>query len=131
MNDGLRDIKPLLEIPDHSYYIYLALITVAVLVVMGVIFFLIKTFWLNRQVDIKKIYFKRLESIDWVDSKKSAYDITFLAYHFIDNDRVKEIYEQTIIMLEPYKYRKDVPKVDDETRRQCDFLVHVIEDNLS
>jgi len=126
----LRDIKPLLEIPDYSYYLYIGLILLAILVVVGVLFFVIKMAWLNRKVDMKKLYFQRLEAVDWIDSKKSAYAITLLAHHFIDNEKVKEIYEQTLPLLEPYKYRKDVPSVDKETLRQCDFLVHVIDESL-
>ena len=131
MDSELRDIKPLLDIPDYSYYLYLGLILLAILVVVGVLFFIIKIFLLNRKVDIKKLYFERLEAIDWVDSKQSAYQITFLAYQFIDNEKVKEIYEQTLPMLEPYKYRKDVPTVvDKDTLRQCNFLVHVIDESF-
>jgi hypothetical protein len=130
MSDGLRDIKPLLEIPDSSYYLYLGLIVMGVLMILGVIFFAIKLFFLNREVDIKKLYFEELSSIDWIDTKKSAYKVTLLAHHFIDDEKVYEIYQQTLPLLEPYKYRKDVPTVDKKTRQQYEFLVHVIDESL-
>jgi len=130
VSSDLRDIKPLLEIPDYSYYLYIGLIFLAFFVVLALLFFILKIFWLNRQVDMQKVYFERLEAVDWIDSKKSAYAVTYLAHKFIDNEKVKEIYEQTLPLLEPYKYRKDVPPVDDETLRQYNFLVHVIDESL-
>ena len=130
MNSELRDIKPLLEINDYSYYLYIGLIILAVLVLLTILFFVLRIFWMNQQKDMKKVYFERLEAIDWVDTKKSAYELTSLAYHFTDNKKIKEIYEQMLPMLEPYKYRKEVPLVDDEVLRQYKFLVHVIDESL-
>jgi len=130
MSEELRDIKPLLTIPDYSYFIYLGVIFLVVFLLFGILFFLIKAFWLQRKVDIKKRYFQELEGVDWIDSKASAYAVTLLAYHFVEDEKVKEIYEQTLPFLEPYKYRKEVPCVDEETLRQCSFLVHVIDESF-
>jgi hypothetical protein len=128
MSDTLRDIKPLLEIVDSSYYIYVGLIFISVFLVISTIVFVGRNLWINRKRSIEEIYLERLKSIDWSNAKKASYDVTFLAYHFIDNERVKEIYSQTIPLLEKYKYRKEVPTVDTETLRQYELLVHVIDD---
>jgi len=128
MSDELRDIKPLLEIVDSSYYIYVGLVFVSVFLIISAVVFIGRNLWLNRQRSIGELYLERLKSIDWSDSKRASYDITYLAYHFIDNERVQEIYSQTIPMLEKYKYKKEVPPVDNETIRQYELLVHVIDD---
>jgi len=128
MSDKLRDIKPLLEIVDSSYYIYVGLIFVSVFLVISAVVFIGRNLWINRKRSIEELYLERLKSIDWSNAKKASYDVTFLAYHFIDNERVNEIYLQTIPMLEKYKYRKEVPTVDSETIRQYELLVHLIDD---
>ena len=73
----LRDIKPLLEIPDSSYYIYWGLIIVVSLLVIGTLFFVVKKLWDNRKVNLEKGYLEAIKKIDWKDSKQSAYDATY------------------------------------------------------
>ena len=56
MNDNnvtaqLRDIKPLLEIPDSSYYIYWGIITFGVLLAVSILFFVLKKLWDNRKIN--------------------------------------------------------------------------------
>jgi hypothetical protein len=131
MEDKLRDIKPLLEIPDSSYYIYIALIVFALLLLFGVVFFVAKKFWDKRKVNIKKVYLERLKMVDWTDSKKASYEVTFFGRTLLDVDpRVEEIYTQLLPMLEAYKYRKEVPSIDDETMKQYNLLVHVIDESI-
>ncbi|HFU77270.1 MAG TPA: hypothetical protein ENK68_02050, partial [Epsilonproteobacteria bacterium] len=52
----LRDIKPLLEIPDSSYYIYWGLIALGILLAVGVLFFVLKKLWENRKINLAKGY---------------------------------------------------------------------------
>jgi hypothetical protein len=131
MEDKLRDIKPLLEIPDSSYYIYIALIVFALFLLFGVVFFVAKKFWDKRKGNMKKVYLERLKMVDWTDSKKASYEVTFFGRTLLDVDpRVEEIYTQLLPMLEAYKYRKEVPSIDDETMKQYNLLVHVIDESI-
>ena len=54
--EELRDIKPLLEIPDMSYYLYIGFFIFIGVLLLGLLFFIIKKFWLNRKKDIRKVY---------------------------------------------------------------------------
>ena len=130
MNGGLRDIKPLLEIPDYSYAIFLALALFMGLLVLSLVLILLRKFWIKRKIDMKKVYFERLKNVNWQRTKEAAYEVTFFGRYFIDEQRVEEIYKQLIEMLEPYKYRKDVPDIDEETLKQYNLLVHVIDEVL-
>ena len=130
MENELRDIKPLLEIPDSSYYIFLLLLVVVGIIVLAVLFFLFKKFWLNRQVNMKKVYLKELKAVNWRDSKKAAYAVTELGRKLVEEERSSEIYEQILPMLEKYKYREEVPLVDEETLKQYNLLVHVIDESI-
>lgn len=130
MNTELRDIKPLLEIPDHSYVVFLGLALFMGIVILSLFFILFRKFWLKRKVNMKKVYFERLKNIDWKYSKQAAYEATVFGRYLADEPRTEEIYKQLVVMLEPYKYRQIVPSVDEETLKQYNLLVHVIDESL-
>ena len=130
MTDELRDIKPLLEIPDNSYYIYLAIVGVFAILGLSIIYFVVKKFLLNRKESQEQKYLKRLKTIDWSDAKSSAYLVTYLGRKLANDNRSKEVYSQILPMLEKYKYRAKVPSVDEETLRQYDLLVHVLDESI-
>ena len=126
----LRDIKPLLEIPDSSYYIYWGLIGTAVLLALGVLFFVLKKLWDNRKINLEKAYLEAIKSIDWVDTKKSAYEATHYARLLATDERRKEIFAQLEPMLEQYKYKKEVSQVDTDTRNKFNLYVQVADESV-
>ncbi len=126
----LRDIKPLLEIPDSSYYIYWGLIIFVWLLVFGIIFFILKRVWENRKINLAKGYLQALKNIDWKESKKSAYDATHYARLLATDERKKELFSQLEPMLEKYKYKKEVDKIDEETKKQFNLYVQVADERI-
>ncbi len=128
--DELRDIKPLLEIPDYSYYLFLGGAFLLLFLALLALFFLVKKMWRERSVDLKQRYFQALKNVDWENAKKASYQVTFLARKLCEDDRSKEIFSQLLPMMEPYKYKKEVPSVDIETLKQYNLLVHVIDEQL-
>jgi len=131
LENELRDIKPLLEIPDSSYYIFLGLIFLGLTIVILIIFFLIKKFWKKRKIDMQKVYFEQFKNLDWSEVKTSAYEATKLGRLLTkDNERAKEIYGQFVPMLEAYKYKKEVPMLDEHTLNQYHLLVHIIDESI-
>jgi len=131
MKDELRDIKPLLEIPDSSYYLFLMLVFLAVALVLIIIGLLVKKFWKKKKIDMQKVYFYHFKNLDWENVKESAYEATKLGRKLtFENERTREIYEQLVPMLESYKYRKEVPTLDEETLKQYNLLVHVIDESI-
>ena len=129
-NLTLRDIKPLMEIPDYSYYLFVGIVALLSIVLFLLLFSLVRHFWKNKKANMKKLYLKQLKDINWKDSKKAAYEVTKLGRHFIDDKRCSEIYQQLLPMLEVYKYKKEVPKVSNETLKQYNLLVHVIDESI-
>ena len=128
--EELRDIKPLLEIPDMSYYLYIGFFVFIGLILLGVLFFIIKKFWLDRKENMRKVYFQELKEINWESVKESAYRVTYLGRELAIDDRSRDIYRELVPMLEQYKYRKEVPQVDDETIQQYNLLVHVLDESI-
>jgi len=126
----LRDIKPLLEIPDSSYYIYWGLITLVTLLAVGVLFFVLKKLWENRKINLAKGYLEALKKIDWKDTKKSAYEATHYARLLATDERRKELFSQLEPMLEQYKYKKVVDALDADTHNKFNLYVQVADESI-
>jgi len=128
--DELRDIKPLLEIPDSSYVLFMISLLFIAIIILYLLYNFGKRLWENRKKNMREVYFKRLKSVDWSDSKKTAYEVTFLGRILSTEPRIEEIYKQLLPLLSSYKYQKVVPSVNEETLRQYDLLVHVVDESL-
>ncbi len=126
----LRDIKPLLEIPDSSYTIYWGLIGFVSLLVLGVLFFVLKKLWENRKINLEKGYLEAIKKIDWIDTKKSAYEATHYARLLATDERRKELFSQLEPMLEQYKYKKEVAEVDKDTHNKFNLYVQVADESV-
>jgi len=126
----LRDIKPLLEIPDSSYYIYWGLIIFATLLLIGILFFVAKKLWENRKVNLAKGYLEAIQKINWVDTKKSAYEATHYARLLATDERKKELFSQLEPLLEQYKYKKEVGELDQDTQNKFNLYVQVANESI-
>ncbi len=113
----LHDIKPLVPIQDYSFYYFLALSAIAVVLLAGVFYLLLKWLKQRKKENIRKKHLEILRSIDLrKDPKKAAYMLTKYGATFKDDDaRHKEMYENMLAKLEKYKYRKEVEPFDQET----------------
>ncbi|HEY9129090.1 MAG TPA: hypothetical protein VIN02_04570 [Sulfurovum sp.] len=130
ISQQLRDIKPLLEIPDSSYYIYWGLISFAILLVALLLFFIAKKLWENRKMNLAKGYLEALKKIDWNDTKRSAYEATHYARLLATDERRKELFSQLEPMLEKYKYKKEVDAVDQDTKNKFNLYVQVADESV-
>lgn len=130
IGEQLRDIKPLLEIPDSSYYIYWGLITFGMLLAVVILFFVAKKLWENRKVNLAKGYLESLKKIDWADTKKSAYEATYYARLLATDERRQELFSQLEPMLEKYKYKKEVEAIDQDTRNKFNLYVQVADESV-
>jgi hypothetical protein len=130
MNHELRDIKPLLEIPDNSYELLIGGLSIALILALIAVVFLVQKVWRDKKIDKQKIYFEEFKNIEWSDSKKAAYEVTYLGRLLCVEPRTKEIYSQLVPMLDAYKYKKNVPTVDSDTLRQYNLLVHILDEAI-
>jgi len=130
INEQLRDIKPLLEIPDSSYYIYWGLIIFTSVLILSILFFILKKLWDNRKVNLAKGYLASIKKIDWKDTKKSAYEATHYARLLATDERRQTLFSQLEPMLEQYKYKKEVNEVDQETRNKFNLYVQVADESI-
>jgi len=112
----IHDIKPLVEIQEYSFYYFLGLVFLGLLVVLALSYLLYKYIQKRNAFNIRKEHFKLLNSLDLKDTKQSAYAITNYGATFKDDgQRQSEMYKNITQRLEVYKYKKMVDSFDDET----------------
>ena len=124
----LHDIKPLLEVHDQTYTMFVLLVAAAVVLLLGSLYLLWR-FWRHRKrVNLRKETFKALESVEFGDSKQAAYAITRHGLLFAgDSPRCREAYDALVARLAPYKYRKRVDAIDEETVSYYQIYVGMID----
>ena len=126
----LKDIKPLLEIPDNSFYIYWAVIILATVIGLTTLYFVAKKIWENRKINLAKGYLTKLKAIDWENSKQSAYDATHYARLLATDERRLELFSQLEPLLEKYKYKKEVEEGDQDTLNRFNLYVQVADESI-
>ena len=130
MEHQLRDIKPLLAIPDSSYYLYFGMVLLGIFLLLTTLFFWGRRWLLNRQESRAKQMLRALKGVGWSDAKKASYRVTELGRVLVHDKRSEEIYAQILPLLERYKYKKNVPTVNEETLKQYNLLVHILDESI-
>lgn len=121
----LRDIKPLIAIPDNSYYIYWGVIALVSIFLLSLVIWLIVYFWKNRKINLAKGYLASLESIDWKESKEASYQATEYARLLATDEEKKALFTSLEENLSQYKYRKSVENIDEETKNLLKRYIEV------
>lgn len=99
----LKDIKPIVVITDDSLIYFLIVLTIIVITLVLLYWKLIKT---RRNVD-KKIALKKLQALDFSNSKAVAYAFKKYA-QLLCNETNQAKFKQINSDLESYKYKKQV-----------------------
>jgi cellulose synthase/poly-beta-1,6-N-acetylglucosamine synthase-like glycosyltransferase len=121
----LNDIKNLVQIPDYSIYFYYGLIMLIISIFIAIIY-IIYNYLKNRKQNIRKIYFKKLKSVDFKNSKQSAYKITKYGYLLVKTHKEKQFLEDLIDQLDKYKYKKNVPIIDDNVKNSFHIFMDIL-----
>ena len=116
MNDlKIHDIKGLVEIPDFTQYLYMALWVLGIVFFFVIIFFIFRYFY-NKNRNQRKNYYKILKELDLSNAKKSAYTISKYSRLLVSNEREQKLCEELIEALDNYKYKKEVEPLNDEVK---------------
>ncbi len=126
----LRDIKPLVEIPDYSFYLYWGLVLVAVVITLLAVYLGYRKWLEHREQNRQKQYLEVLNSIDWTSPKKAAYRATHYGRLLCKDERREKLFEQMLPELEKYKYKKEVQGVDEETMRAFELFKKVCNESV-
>ncbi len=112
----LHDIKPPVEIHDYTVLFFTVAALVVAAVALAVAFVAWRHWRQRRSENRRRRCFERLQHIKTDDAKAAAYAITRYGRCFAgDSERLREAYRNLTERLAPYKYRKTVPPLDEET----------------
>jgi len=124
----IHDIKPLIEIQEYSFYYFLAVVALGVIILLGAFYILYHYFKNRNKFNIRKEHLRLLNAISFSNSKQDAYDITLYGATFAqDNERISKAFEALVEHLEPYKYKKNVPPFDEETKHSFERYVGMLD----
>lgn len=124
----LHDIKPLMEIHDPTPII-LGIASVSVLLLLLIVgYLLVKRVFISKRHSRRRHCFAQLEALELDSGKEAAYAISRLGRCFAgDSPRLREAYENLYARLEPYKFKKRVPPIDEETRAYFRIFLGMID----
>lgn len=124
----LHDIKPLVEIHDYTPYYFALATAVAVVLLLLMLFVFVRRWRAARRSNRRHACLRALEAVSFDDAKAAAYELTRLGRCFADDSpRLSEAYANLCRRLEPYKYKKKVPKIDEETRAYFRIFLGMID----
>ena len=123
----IHDIKPIVEIPDNTIYLYYLTLFVGFVLIIGFVYIIYKLIFGKKEISKELQYFKKLQNLDLKDTKKSAYLISKYGRYLAKTDREKRLIDEIHHDLEQYKYKK-VVKEDISIDIQNKF--HIFLDSL-
>lgn len=126
--EQLREIRDLVEIPDLSFYFFIAITAVVILFVGTVAYMFWQNYRKKHNTRLRRAVFKKLASVDFSDSKKAAYAITRYGRFLADEERSKKLFDQLLPRLEKYKYTPDPPPFDPEDIKYYDLFVESVDE---
>ena len=115
--EQLKDIKPIIVVPDVSLYYFLALLFVGLIVLIVLAMGVVR--WIKKRQPNKARQAREvLEKLTYEDAKASAYSITKWAGYLADTEEQQALHVELIQRMATYKYKRDVPAFCEEDQ-QC------------
>ena len=113
--EKLHDIKGIVEVTDYSFYYLLATVGVSVMVLIVIGVMLYKYLTKKDMLTQKKVAMDLLEKFEFGDTKESVYEFSHLAQYAVNDTQRREL-EELLAELELYKFKKEVPELDEELK---------------
>jgi len=118
----LHDIKPILEIKEYSFYYFLGFSFLVLCMACAAIYLIYKYIKNKNRYNIRKEHLKLLNSTNLDDAKKAAYEITFYGATFKDDTpEHMKMYDDMVLKLQEYKYKKEVEPLDEEALKYIEL----------
>ncbi|MBN2721769.1 MAG: hypothetical protein JXQ77_02995 [Campylobacterales bacterium] len=127
MVEELKDIKPYLTNAEWLYWGFIAAMTLLLFLFISIAWWGISRWLSSRKQNLRKQYLNAIKSVDWSNPKNAAYKVSYYGRILAKDPRSIEILSQLEPMLLEYKYKKDVPPVNDETLVYYELLIQVLD----
>ena len=122
----IHDIKGLVEVPDYSLYLLIALVFLGITLFV-VLLYILYRFYKKKKQSQRKQWYEKLKALDLSDAKKSAYAITRYGRLLASTKKEEEFIDQIITELEGNKYKKEVDPIKKETIAKFQTFMEAID----
>jgi len=126
--EKLRDIRDLEVIPDFSFYLFIALVIFALVVLGGLAYMFYRHIRSKRKDLTRKEVLKRLKDIEFDNSKDAAYKITKYARYLADDERSLKMFNKLENKLLKYKYLPISPAIDQDTINHYNLFLESVDE---
>lgn len=117
----LKDIKPIVDVPDQSVWFFTGLVGVGLLLLILLTLWLVRT--MRKQPDPQRHEaLRRLRNLDFSDTKQAVYDFTFLG-QFVVSPKTETAFASLRDALEQYKYKKTVETLTTDLQTQMKAFI--------
>lgn len=120
--EGLRDIKDIVEINEHSFALFIATLLFALLLLfLGL--YLFKNRRRRRKKPTPRALAKEaLEQLNFDNTKEVVYDFLEYGVLFI-TEKNEEAFKKIEDALAPYKYKKEVPALEEQLKKDIKSFI--------
>ena len=120
---GLKDIKPWVEVPDHSL-LYLLLLLGGVVLLLALLWWFLRTpkRRRRRRPTRKELAKQSLENLDFSDTKEAVYTFSEAIQELLSPKEHRHL-KELLARLEIYKYKKKVPTLSQEDKEAMQTLI--------
>lgn len=125
-NLKLHDIKDIVEIPDNSFLFFILISIFCFVLITLLLVFIIRVIK-NKKPNIRKEYLLELKSIDFDNSKESAYKISKYARLIAKTQREIKLANELVEELDKYKYKKEVDSIDDKIKAKLSTFMESLD----
>jgi len=124
----LHDIKPLVEVPDNSLMILMIIAAfIAGLILLGLGLWLWMQFKKVKEINLRKVYMKKIHEVDTSNAKQAAYEISEYGRFVALNEKELRLLDELNQRLSQYKYKKSVEAIDKETLSHFHVFLEVLD----
>lgn len=104
----IHDIKPIVEIPDFSVYLYYSLLFLVCVIICLIVYGIYK-FFKPKPKTFEMECHEKLQSLDFTNIKQTAYDISKYGRYLAKEERQIRLIDELTDELSSYKYKKEIP----------------------
>lgn len=127
MVQGLKDIKGIVTVADDSLFTLGVVVAVLLLIAIGVTYMIVGKRRVKRRFipTAKELAKENIEHLNYDDPKNVVYTFGEDVKLFVD-EKNRLVYEDILKALEPYKYKKEVPPLDESVKKRIKTFVKEI-----
>jgi len=118
----LKDIKPIVEVVDHSLYYFSAIVLIIVVLISVILYKYFNRIKPSKKPTQKQLILQKLQNLDYNDTKDVIYSFSVDLFPLINEDK-KEQYETIVSKLSQYKYKKEIEQLSEQLKQEIQQFI--------